>query len=168
MRSSALNIIFFFVYVLVQVLILKNLVLFDVAFCFLYVAFILLLPVEMSPVALMFTAFGMGFLVDIFYSSMGLHAFALVITAYARNYWLGVITPQGGYDASVTPALAAYGAGWFLVYSIPLIFIHHATLFFLEAGGFDTTGFTIIKIFGSLLFTTLVVTLLQLMVPKRR
>jgi rod shape-determining protein MreD len=88
MRSSALNIIFFFVYVLVQVLILKNLVLFDVAFCFLYVAFILLLPVEMSPVALMFTAFGMGFLVDIFYSSMGLHAFALVITAYARNYWL--------------------------------------------------------------------------------
>lgn len=168
MRSTAINIVFFFVYVMAQVMILKNIVLFDVSFCFLYVAFILMLPVEMSAVALMLTAFGMGFLVDIFYSSMGLHAFALVITAFVRNYWLGAITPQGGYDVGTTPALAAYGPTWFLVYSIPLIFIHHATLFFLEAGGFDTPGFTIIKIFGSLLFTTLVVTLFQLMVPKRR
>mgnify|MGYP006207562425 CR=1 FL=1 len=36
----------FIVYLLVQILVLKNLVLFGTAFCFLYVLYLLLLPIE--------------------------------------------------------------------------------------------------------------------------
>ena len=45
-RYGILQFITFFLYVLIQVMLLKNLVLFDTAFCMVYVAFLLLLPVE--------------------------------------------------------------------------------------------------------------------------
>ena len=167
-RSGIAQIIFFFVYVLVQVMLLKNLVLFDSAFCFLYVAFILLIPFELSVTLTILVGFIVGFTVDIFYSSMGIHAFATVLMSYLRNYWLSVITPQGGYDVGNSPTIATNGVQWFLVYAIPLVFIHHFVLFFLEASGFDMFWFTMLKIMGSLLFTMTVIIFLQFLVPQRR
>ncbi len=167
-RSGIVQVILFIVYVLVQVVLLKNLVLFDSAFCFLYVAFILLLPFELSTVFIVLIGFLVGFTIDIFYSSMGLHAFASVLMGYLRNYWLSVITPQGGYDVGNSPTIASNGVQWFLVYAIPLVFIHHFVLFFLEASGFDMFWFTMLKIMGSLMFTMIVIFFLQLLVPQRR
>ena len=167
-RSIIIHIVLFFVYVLVQVVLLKNLVLFDAAFCFLYVAHILLLPFELSSMRVIVIGFLMGFTIDIFYDSMGLHAFATVFMSYARNYWLAVITPQGGYDSGNTPTVSTNGTQWFLVYTIPLVFIHHVILFFLEASGFDMFWYTMMKIIGSLFFTLSVIVFLQFLVPQRR
>jgi hypothetical protein len=167
-RSGIVHVVLFFVYVLVQVIVLKNLVLFDSAFCFLYVAFILLLPFELSATLIILVGFIAGFTIDIFYSSMGLHAFATVLMSYLRNYWLSVITPQSGYDVGNSPTIATNGVQWFLVYAIPLVFIHHFVLFFLEASGFDMFWFTMLKIIGSLLFTMTVIIFLQFLVPQRR
>lgn len=167
-RSGIVHIVLFFVYVLVQVMLLKNLVLFNAAFCFLYVAFILLLPFELSTALTLLIGFFVGFTIDIFYSSMGLHAFATVLMSYLRNYWLAVITPQGGYDTGNSPTIATNGVQWFLVYTLPLVFIHHFVLFFLEASGFDMFWFTMLKIISSLLFTMTVIVFLQFLVPQRR
>src|SRR5882757_9843587 len=115
-RSGILLFFSFFIYLLLQVLLFKNLVLFNTAFCFLYIAFILFLPIEMNPLALMLVGFAMGFTVDIFYDSLGIHACTTVLIAFLRNFWLGTITPQGGYDAGEGPTLAVNGVQWFLVY----------------------------------------------------
>jgi hypothetical protein len=167
-RNGIFQIIYFFLYLLVQVLLCKRLVLFNTSFCFIYVAFILMLPNETNNLALMLIAFLLGFCVDIFYDSLGLHAFSLVMVAYLRNYWLNAITPQGGYDSSMSPSLAVNGLQWFLVYSIPLVFVHHSVLFFVEAGGFGLFWFTMLKIMGSLVFTTGVMLMLQYLAPQRR
>src|SRR5450755_3523212 len=124
-RSGILQFVSFFVYLLLQVMLLKNFVLFNTAFCFLYVAFVLLLPIETNTLALMVIGFVLGFLIDIFYDSLGIHASTLVLIAFLRNYWLSAITPQGGYDAGSGPTLAVNGVQWFLVYTVPLIFLHH-------------------------------------------
>ncbi len=167
-RLGIIHIILFFGYVLVQVMLLKELVLFDSAFCFLYVAFILLLPFELSAIMTIAIGFFTGFTIDIFYDSMGLHAFAMVLMSYLRNYWLSVITPQGGYDAGNSPTIAANGVQWFLVYSIPLVFIHHFVLFFLEASGFEMFWYTMLKIISSMFFTMIVIIFLQFLSPQRR
>ena len=167
-RSGIIHIIYFFVYLLAQVLLCKRLVLFDTSFCFIYVAFILMLPNETNNLALMVIAFVMGFCVDIFYDSLGLHAFSLVMVAYLRNYWLNAITPQGGYDSNLSPSMAVNGLQWFLVYTLPLVFVHHSVLFFVEAGGFGLFWFTMLKIIGSLVFTTTVMLMLQYLGSPRR
>ncbi|HYG19484.1 MAG TPA: Rod shape-determining protein MreD [Ohtaekwangia sp.] len=167
-RVSILQIISFFIVLLYQVLILQNVVLFNTAFCFLYVMYLLLLPVETNPLTLMAIGFAMGFIVDMFYESLGLHAFACVMLMYVRNYWLNSITPQGGYDSSAVPSMALSGVQWFLVYTMPLIFLHHSLLFFLEAGGFGLFWFTLWKSITSTLFTILVILIAQFLFPSRR
>jgi hypothetical protein len=167
-RSAIVQFIYFFVYLIIQVMLLKNLVLFNVAFCFFYVAFILLLPIDTNSLVLMGVGFLLGFMVDVFYDSIGLHASAMVLTAYLRNYWLAAITPQGGYDAGAGPVLAVNGVQWFLVYSVPLVFLHHFVLFFVEAGGFSIFWYTMLKVTTSLLFTMTVIILLQYLFPDQR
>ena len=63
-RNIILSVISFFIYLLYQVLILQNVVLFHTAFCFLYVAYLLVLPVESNPLTLMGIGFVMGLAVD--------------------------------------------------------------------------------------------------------
>jgi hypothetical protein len=167
-RSVVVQVLYFFLYGLIQVMLLKNLVLFNVSFCFLYVAFVLLMPIDTNPLVLMGAGFILGFMVDIFYDSLGLHACTLVFVAYLRNYWLVTITPQGGYDAGEGPLLAVNGLQWFLVYSLPLVFIHHFVLFFVEAGGFSVFWYTMLKVITSLVFTMTVIILLQYLLFDRR
>lgn len=167
-RISVLSVVSFFVYLFYQVLILKNIVLFHSAFCFLYVAFLLLLPVESNPMILMAIGFVMGFSVDVFYDSLGLHALVCVLTMYVRNYWLNLVTPQGGYDGSAIPSLSMNGMQWFLVYITPMVFLHHAVLFFTEAGGMTPFWFTVFKILMSTIFTTLTIVIAQYLFPYKR
>ena len=167
-RTAILSFLAFFGYVLVQVLLFKNLVLFNTAFCFLYIFFILLLPIEFNNLWLMLIGFVTGFFIDIFYDSLGLHALSLVFVGYVRNYWLSTITPQGGYDIGIQPSLAAYGLQWFLVYSIPLVFAHHFIVFFVEAAGFQFFWYTMLKVMMSFLFTLTVALILQYLSLERR
>ncbi len=167
-RSGFFAAIYFVIYLLAQVMLFKQIVLFDTAFCFLYVVFILMMPIETNSLALMGLAFLLGFFVDVFYDSLGLHAMSLVLVAYLRNYWLGTITPQGGYDAGEGPTLAVNGLQWFMVYSLPLVFIHHFVLFFTEAGGFGIFWFTMQKVVTSLIFTITVIVFLQYFTLDRR
>jgi hypothetical protein len=164
--TRILQFVSFFIYVLAQVLLLKNLVLFNTGFCFVYVAFILLLPIETSTLVLMSLGFIMGFVIDIFYNSLGLHALTMVFVAYLRNYWLSAITPQGGYDLGTVPNLKANGLQWFLVYMMPLVFIHHLTLFLVESAGFTLFWYSMLKTITSLLFTMTIIVVLQYLMPQ--
>ncbi len=167
-RSIVVQVLVFFIYLFFQVIILKNAVMFHVAFCFLYVGYLLLMPVENNPLILMALGFVMGFSVDVFYDSLGLHALASVLLMYVRNYWLAGLTPQGGYDANALPSVANNGVQWFITYALPLIFLHHAVLFYTEAGGFDYFWHTLIKVITSTAYTLLVMLIVEYVFPGRR
>ena len=167
-RLGIFQIISFFVYLFLQVLLLRNVVLFHTAFCFVYIAYLFLFPVDSNPLLLMGLGFLLGFTVDVFYESLGMHAFACVLIMYVRNYWLNLITPQGGYDPHVIPSMAMSGPRWLMVYMMPLIFLHHALLFYIEAGGFGLFWFTLWKIIASTFFTMLVIMIIQFLFPQRR
>ncbi len=166
-RHSIVVVLSFFLFLFFQVLVLQHVVLFNTAFCLLYISFLLLLPVETNRLLLLLVGFLMGFGVDLFYESLGLHMFACVFVMYVRNTWLNSITPQGGYDANAIPALSLGGLQWFLVYITPLVFLHHILLFFMEAGGFGYFWFTTLKVVTSSLFTILVIVMVQYLFPHR-
>jgi hypothetical protein len=167
-RSVILNGISFLIYLFFQVIILKNSVLFGSAFCFLYIGYLLLLPVETNPLWLMFIGFAMGLFIDMFYDSAGIHASASVAVMFIRNFWLVRVTPQGGYDNGAVPSLASDGLQWFLIYATPMVFVHQALLFFIEAGGFQYVGFTLLKVIFSTLYTMVVMLIVQYLFPGER
>lgn len=153
--------IHFLLYLGLQILLVRNLVLFDKAFCFVYLGFLLLLPIEIGNIALMLIAFGTGLTIDMFYDSMGMHAAAAVLIMYLRPYYINFLMPKGGYESVDTPTISKMGLNWFATYTIPLIFIHLFTLFFIEAGGFGMFWFTLSKVILSTILTFLIITLIQ-------
>jgi hypothetical protein len=161
-RSLILTMLNFIVFILVQTLIFKNTVLFGVSFAFLYVAFLLFLSFETTAVYLLLAGFFTGFVIDIFYDSLGVHTAACVLMMFARQFWIKSIIPRGGYEIGSTPTIASLGLQWFTIYSLPLIFIHHFLLFYIEAGGFKGLFFfTLSKVLASMVFTYFTVILYQ-------
>jgi len=129
-RGSILFIFRFVVFILLQVLLFKDLILFDRAFCFVYLGFLLLLPIELGPLLIISIGFFTGLSVDVFYDSLGIHAASSVLIMFLRPYWVSLLTPQGGYEIGARPNIMTLGFMWFLVYSLPLILIHNFALFF--------------------------------------
>lgn len=166
------NLISYFLLILflgvVQVFFLKNLALFGVAFVFIYLLGILILPISMRTVPLLLIAFTLGFILDLFYETIGMHTAAATFLAFARSIWLRAISPTGGYVETEEPSLAEMGLGWYLSYCLPLIFAYSVVFFIADQWG--TGGFfgVLNKSFFSSLFTCLLVILVQLLFFKRR
>ena len=158
----------FILYLLIQVLVLKNLVLFGVAFCFLYVLFILLLPIELKTIPALLIAFVMGLGVDLFYDTMGIHTASILALTFIRKRWIQIITPTGGYEGDVQPSVLNLGIRWYLIYSLPLIIAHHLIFFYIENLGTDLFIPVVQKIVASAFFVLIMSIIVQLLFYKKR
>ncbi len=158
----------FLAYLFVQVFILKEVVLFGYSFCLLYVFFLLTLPIEVGTVSLLFLGFGMGMVVDVFYDSLGMNTAATVLLAFIRNPWIKANTPRGGYDEHIPPTLLNMGLGWFVIYALPLITIHHFLFFYVDSLGTDNYFIFVIRALSSILFTFLLGIVVQLLFYNKK
>ena len=153
----------FFIFIALQIFLVQYLVLFNTGFCFIYIAFLLFLPIQLPPVILLLMGFTTGITIDTFYDTAGIHAGACVLLTYVRPFVLRFLTPRDDYDANDSVNVRLMGWGWFVTYALVLIFMHHLVLFFLELGGFKAVGFTLLKVVTSTLYTFTVVVILQLL-----
>ena len=150
MNSSVLisNVIRFFVLILAQVLILKNIDFgtyspyFKV---FVYPLFILMLPIRLPTWGAMLIALLLGLMVDMFYDSAGLHAGACVAAAFARPLAFRMFEPRGGYDINQNPNKNDLGASWFLQYTAVLLAVFVITFFLYETFLFKDFGLALVK-----------------------
>lgn len=170
MRSNNIvaQILYFFFFLAIQILIFKNLALFNFALCFIYVGYLLLLPFDMPSILLITLAFLMGLVVDIFYDTLGIHAASCVLVAYIRPYIINVLTPRGGYDKGMEVSVSALGFQWVLIYALILILIHHLTLFILGLWGLKLFFHLLAKTLASTAFTLFVFTLFQYLFQSPR
>ena len=152
-----------------QVLIVGQLSLFGLGWCFLYLGFVLFLPLR-TPIALqLLLGFGIGLAMDISYDTGGLHAAAAVLLAYLRPWVLRMLTPSDGYDAQDTVNVHQMGWQWFMVYLLLLVGLHHLAYFFLELGSFQHPLITLGRVGMSILFTSTALLIIQLLFfPVRR
>ncbi len=144
-------------YLSLQVLFVRNLAFYDVAFCFIYLVAILWLPGEMDSLWVILISFLVGIVVDIFYNTAGVHAAACTLIGFLRKGILLYFFPAKGIENDLNVTLKELGHQRYLVYITVMIFIHHAALFIIEAGGFHLFFKTILKIFASTIFTVFVI-----------
>ena len=161
-------IILFIGLVFVQFLFLNDLLVLKYGFCFIYIAFILLLPVETPPLLALALAFIIGFVVDIFANTLGVNAAATVLVGFVRPLILKLVTPRGGYDAGfvINPFIA--GWQWFLSYSFVMILIHHLVLFSLEAMSLELIGSILLRTLFSSILTLIILVFGQLIFSAKR
>ncbi|HSZ24778.1 MAG TPA: hypothetical protein VK766_03620 [Cytophagaceae bacterium] len=159
-------ILYFILFFLVQIIFFRNVVLFDYALCFVYIGYILMLPIDIKPVPLMLIAFGFGILMDSFFDTVGINAFVCVLIAFIRPTVLKLLTPGGGYDAMTEISISYMGFIWFIKYAALLIFIHHFVFFSLEAWNLSYFLDILIRSISSTVFTLLVLVLFQYLLNR--
>lgn len=122
----------FFTLVAFQVFILNNIQVSGYINPYVYILFILLLPPKLPKAMVLMLGFLMGFTMDVFADSYGIHTTATVLLAYVRPSILSLVSVKGGEDLEAI-SIKQLKFGRFFTYSGLLCLIHHFTLFYLEA-----------------------------------
>lgn len=162
------NFVRFVVLVLLQVFLLKNISLYNLSMPYLYILFVMLLPLE-TPNLLLFTlAFLMGIIIDMFYDTPGLHAAASVILAFVRVLFVSITVQRDGFDNEPEPTLGNMGFRWFFTYSAVLVLIHHFFLFALEVFRFSEIQYTLLRFLSSSLFTLFLILITSFLFYRRK
>ncbi len=161
------NILRFIFLILLQALVLNNIQFSGFVNPFIYILFILLLPFETPNWLLIFLGFGLGFSVDLFSHTPGMHASATVFIAFLRPYVLNIIAPRDGYEPGTFPRIFYYGLTWFLKYTLILVLAHHFFLFFIEVFKFEDFIGTTKRILFSSVFSILLITFSQYFIYRK-
>jgi rod shape-determining protein MreD len=148
---------------LIQLLVVNNIELSSYINPYIYVAFILLLPVNMKPWQVVLISFFTGVIMDSFSSTPGLHIAATNLMGYLRFYYLKAATTKEDQDSRVLPSISQKGVVWFSFYAFFMIFVHHLVLFFLEIYGFGEFFATIWRVFLSTLVSVMLIVMGQLL-----
>ncbi len=169
MFSQVANSILRFVFlILLQALVLNNIGLGGYINPYLYILFILWLPFEMQPWITLLLGFMLGFFMDVFTGTPGLHISACVFLSYSRAFILKLLSPREGYEFGLRPNIQEMGLAWFVTYSGIMIFIHHFVFFYFEAFSFNEFFHTLLRIIVSSIFTFILVTLSQFLTYKEK
>jgi hypothetical protein len=130
---------------------------------YVYVLFIILLPLSIPRYAMLILAFLLGLVIDIFSNSLGVHSAATVFVAYIRPLVIRIISPRED-DRSDYPGLNQNKLSWFINYVFIIVFLHHAMLFYLEVYTFANFFNTLYRVILSSLFSIIVIVLSQFLV----
>ncbi len=149
--------------VLLQLLVINNIELSGYINPYVYVSFLLLLPIRTKEWKVVIIAFLTGAVIDAFSSTPGLHIAACTFMGFMRFHYIRTTTNKEDMEGNVIPSLSQKGIVWFTVYGFVMIFMHHTLLFFLEIYGFHEFLATLSRVFLSTLVTLLLVIVGQLL-----
>lgn len=152
----------------VQVLLLDNIHLHGLFNPYIYMLFVLMLPIATPAWLVLVLGFFSGWVIDFYTHSGGIHASATVLTAFLRIYMLRLLKPAAGYQPEDRPSVSAMGFLWFFTYSSLLIFIHHLWLFIIESFSFIQFLFVMQKIAVSSAVSIAIVLSLQFLFYGRK
>ena len=161
------NIARFIILIIVQLLVFDSIQFSGYINPYIYVLFILLLPFETPKWLLLASAFLLGFTIDIFSNTLGMHTAATVFMAFLRPYILDLISPRDGYESGTVPRIFYYGVNWFTRYAFILILAHHFVLFYVEIFRFGNFFSTFLRVILSTVISLIFIVLSQFFVYRR-
>lgn len=167
MNKSVNNIIRFVFFVLLQLLILDNILFLGYINPYLYITFILLLPISLSSIQVMLLAFALGLSIDVFHNSGGVHASACLVLAYFRPFAL-----RNAFGINFDfKTLKFYDEGFkpLLVYVSIMVGIHHLVMFSMEAFSINYVSRILSHTLYSGIFSiSLILVVLYLIKPSKK
>lgn len=152
MKTTLSYIFQFVLLVLLQVLVLNNIKFLGFINPYLYILFIISLPINMPRALLLVIAFVLGLSVDIFANTAGVNAFATVFAAFMKNPLLSLFAPRDTFE-NISPSMHSIGISSFVKYVVLMVVIHHTMLFLVEAFSFQHIGLIVLKILLNSFFT---------------
>jgi len=149
--------------VLIQVLIFNQVQFSGFLNPYVYILFIILLPLSTPRYAVLILGFFLGLVIDIFSNSLGIHSAATVFIAYLRPLIIRIISNRED-DKNDYPGLHQNKLTWFISYVTIMVLLHHITLFYLEVYTFANFFNTLYRVILSSLFSIIIIVLSQFLI----
>lgn len=167
MYIIARNIVRFVAVIIFQILVMDNVMINGYMIPYVYILFILLMPFETPRWVVLLSGFALGLGIDLFEHTPGMHTAATVLLAFVRPYILNLLAPRDGYDQDSFPRIFYYGLGWFLKYTLLMVFVHHLVLFYLEVFQLQNFMTTLFRVVLSSILSSAVIVLSQYFVFRK-
>lgn len=161
----------FVVLILLQALILQNIELGSLSSYFnpfLYILFIMMLPFDLPTWAVLTLSCILGFTLDLFTETLGMHASACVLIAFLRPWVLKLLASRDEYEFRNKPNIHVMGFSWSLYYGFLMALIHHFWFYFIEDFRLIDLHIIILKALCSAIFTTALIICAQYLTNKHR
>ncbi len=168
MSSLVINSIRFILLMSFQVLALNHMNLGGYLNPYIYVLFIMLLPVHINKSLLLFLGFGTGLCIDYFGNTLGLHASATLLLAFMRPGVIQLFFKNLDFSEKETPDISRFGFMGFAKYTFVLVIFHHLVLFYLESLSFVGFLDTFLAVVYSSLLSTTVLMIIMLIIGARK
>ncbi len=111
-----------------------------------YVAFIVLLPVNTKPLAMLFLGFALGAFMDFFEGTAGLHTATTLLTAYLRRPEMTMILGKDVVgQENVMPSVKSLGGGKFFRFVALAVGVHCLVFFTLESLSWENYHLVLLK-----------------------
>jgi hypothetical protein len=151
--------ILFVVLILIQALIFNHIHFNGYVNPYIYVLFVLLLPIDIRGWLLLVLSFLLGLIVDMFMDTMGMHTAATVFLAFLRPAVIRLISVRSDFEPGTIPSIMDQGFRWVMTYSLLLIFSHHLLLFYIEVFRLSEFLSTLQRVLFSTFFSSVFVIL---------
>ena len=129
----------------------------------------MLLPPKLPKVLVLVLGFAIGFTMDVFADSYGIHTAASILIAYIRPSILSLVSVKGGEDLEAI-SIKQLKFARFVTYSGILCLVHHFTLFYLEAFRLNEFTDTLLRAIFSTFISLILILIIESIRtnPKRR
>lgn len=167
MYIVARNILRFFVVIAFQILVMDNVMINGYMVPYVYLLFIILMPFDTPRWVVLLSGFLLGFGIDLFEHTPGMHTAATVLVAFIRPYILNLLAPRDGYESETFPRIYYYGLAWFLKYTLLIVLVHHLALFYLEVFQLQNFLSTLLRVILSTALSASTIVLSQYFVFRK-
>lgn len=152
-KSFFTFLILFVVLALVQALILNHVVLFNVAVCFMFIYFIIRLPMDLGANLLLTLSFLLGLSVDVLSDTAGVNALACTILASVKKPVFFAYEQHDDKIRNIEPGIGTMGWLNYSKFLITMSAIYSFLALAIEFFSFEDVGNLLIMTAASALFT---------------
>ncbi|MFV0483973.1 MAG: hypothetical protein ACK5MG_07775 [Bacteroidales bacterium] len=131
------QIVVYIFFILLQVLVLDNVMIFKMFNPILYTLPIIMMPRNTSAPLLMFLAMIQGGVIDVFNDTLGVNAAATIFLAFIRNPILSLVDADQAVGDNKYYTPTKLPGAQYALYICPVVFFHHFALYTLEAFSFS-------------------------------
>ncbi|MBQ4917573.1 MAG: rod shape-determining protein MreD [Muribaculaceae bacterium] len=154
-KNAIVSAVMFLLMVFLQV-VCNRICLFNIAVPFVFVYFILRLPMSLSVNWVMTLSFLIGLVVDIFSNTYGMYAMSSTIIGALRKPIFTLFYPREDEMSNPIPSINTLGVSTYIKYMFTLVLLLCVVIYFIQLFTFYNIGLTIMRIIGSSLLTAVI------------
>ena len=168
MNRTLLNIIRFVALVVAQVLLINHIRLGGYVHPYIYLIFVMLLPINTPGWQLLIAGFSIGLVIDLFMGTLGMHAGATTMMAFCRPAIIRIVSGSQKLENAREPNINQLGFPWFLRYTLCMVLVHNFTYFMLEGFSFHLVGQALLRILISVPVSTFLIIVVMYLFAREK